>query len=472
MFEAHLAFTLGEAAEMMEGKIQSTSASEPSSRALADIACRGVSTDTRSAQPGNLFFALRGGSFDGPNYLPQAASAGCVAAVVDHLVESDIPQILVENVGVAYGHFAREMRPDVPIVMVVGSNGKTTTTQLAAFALRVALGGDYVQCTAGNFNNEVGVPQTLLSITPEHRCAVVEAGINHPGEMARLTDWINPTYVVITNAHREHQEFLAGTRESARENGLAILRVPEHGAVVAPAHDPEFPVWRDLAMLARAPLVTYSTNPAVKALIQGELKEDGAFLVRTPERDYTLHPNNTAPHHLHNLLAVAALIWSARMDIAYVVPALETFNLLEGRGATYILREKALTVIDEAYNANPDSVKATLLALSRKTGEKRIYVLGDMGEQGEEAPRWHTEMGLYAKELGIDEFVSVGPLSRMAAEAFGEGAVSFETADEAYEYLCNATGVITVKASHFMRLDRLVDKLTARREKNTESQKA
>ena len=160
------------------------------------------------------------------------------------------------------------------------------------------------------------------------------------------------------------------------------------------------------------------------------------------------------------------------MDIAYVVPALETFNLLEGRGATYILREKALTVIDEAYNANPDSVKATLLALSRKTGEKRIYVLGDMGEQGEDAPRWHTEMGLSAKELGIDEFVSVGPLSRMAAEAFGEGAVSFETADEAYEYLCNATGVITVKASHFMRLDRLVDKLTARREKNTESQKA
>ena len=242
--------------------------------------------------------------------------------------------------------------------------------------------------------------------------------------------------------------------------------------MVAPAHDPEFPVWRDLAMLARAPLVTYSTNPAVKAMVQGELKEDGVFVVNTPEHEYRLQPNNTAPHHLHNLLAVLALVWSARIDPRYVLPALETFNLLEGRGATYILREKALTVIDEAYNANPDSVKATLLALSRMEGGKRTYVLGDMGELGEEAPRWHTEMGLYAKELGIDQLVSVGPLSRMAAEAFGEGAVSFDTADDAYNYLRDATGVITVKASHFMRLDRLVDKLTARREKNTEPQKA
>lgn len=467
MMDSYLQFSLFRASDLLRGQLHFPEAmkGEPMSDFYQDEKMgTGVSTDSRTAQPGDLFFALSGGNFDGHAYVNQAFDKGCVAAVVDHIVpEAKGPLIVVPNVGEAYGQFAHDMRAPVPVVMVVGSNGKTTTTQMIATALRSIYGEEHVDATQGNFNNEVGVPKTLLSIEPGQSCAVVEAGINHPGEMARLVSWIEPKYVVITNAHREHQEFLAGARESARENGLAILRVPPRGSAIVPADDPEFPVWRDLAKVARISMVTYSMKEECPALVEGRLIGGTQLQVTTPTVQFTLTPNNTTPHHLHNVLSVLALIWAMGLDYRDVAEALENFSLLDGRGAIYRLKEGALTVIDEAYNANPDSVKATLLALSQKAARPRTYVLGDMGELGPDAPAMHAEVGAYAKSLGIEALVTVGSLSRLAAEAFGEGAVSFDSVDEAYAHLADVRGVITVKASHFMRLDRLVDQLTGRR---------
>lgn len=424
-----------------------------------DTAFEGVSTDTRTVRPGNLFVALRGERFDGHAFVGTALEAGAVCAVLDRPVEADLPQIIVTDTGRAYGLIAKAWRSRfaIPLTAVGGSNGKTTTTQMLACVLRERWGTERMCATQGNFNNEVGVPRMLLTLGFEHRGAVFECGMNHPGEMARLADWVRPTVVLITNAQREHQEFLNGVEETARENGLLIVALPETGTAVYPADDACAPIWEGLALARGVKALTYATAGGVCADVTGRL-EGNELVITTPEAEIRTTLAVTGAHNVHDAVGAAAAALAMGIDPESVAKGLAAFRALRGRGERTLSASGRLTVIDDAYNANPDSVRASMVLLSVEPGP-RTFVLGDMGEIGDGAEAAHREVGAFARTLGIDALYAAGPNSKFAVEAYGDGGRWFESTDALIEALRGLTGTVTVKASNFMKFGRIADAL-------------
>ena len=424
-----------------------------------DVPFEGVSTDTRTVGAGNLFVALRGERFDGHDFVGAAQAAGAVCAVVEHPVDADLPQLVVTDAGRAYGLIAKAWRGRfaIPLTAVGGSNGKTTTTQMLASILRERWGAERTCATRGNFNNEVGVPRMLLTLGFEHRGAVFECGMNHPGEMARLADWVRPTVALLTNAQREHQEFLNGVEENARENGLLIVALPETGTAVYPADDPCADIWEGLALARGVKSLTYATDPDVGADVAGRL-ENGELVISAPDAQIRTTLAIAGEHNVHNAVGAAAAALAMGIDPESIARGLAGFRALRGRGERSLSRSGRLTVIDDAYNANPDSVRASMRLLAGEPGP-RTFVLGDMGEIGEGAEAAHREVGAYARSLGIDALYAGGPFSKFAAEAFGAGGRWFESSDALTEALRGLTGTVTVKASNFMKFGRIADAL-------------
>lgn len=415
----------------------------------------GFSTDTRTVKAGNVFVALSGERFDGHDFVAKAAEAGAVCAVVERKVDAGIAQIVVTDTGLAFGLAAKAWRGRfaLPLAVVAGSNGKTTTTQMLASILLARWGRDRVCVTEGNFNNEVGVPKMLLKLVFEHRGAVIECGMNHRGEMARLADWTRPTVALLTNAQREHQEFLNGVEETARENGLVIAALPESGTAVYPADDACAGIWSDLVLARGVGELTYSTDPDLEADVKGRI-ENGELVITTDEGDVVRTKLHIAgSHNVHNATGAAAAAFAMGIEPDAVKAGLAAFEPVPGRGTRMVKGQ--LVVIDEAYNANPDSVRAALTVLADEAGP-RTFIMGDMGEIGEGAPEAHREAGRYARTLGIDAFYACGPLSRHAVEAFGEGGRWFESRDALIEALKGLRGTATVKASHYMGFDAVV----------------
>ena len=267
----------------------------------------GVSTDTRTVKQGNVFVALSGERFDAHQFVGVAVAAGAVAVIVNRPVAADVPQIIVSDTGLAYGLSAKAWRSRfaIPLTVVAGSNGKTTTTQMLASILRVRWGEERMCATQGNFNNEVGVPRMLWTLDFEHRGAVIECGMNHPGEMARLADWTRPTVALLTNAQREHQEFLSGVEATAHENGLVIVSLPETGTAVFPADDDCADIWAGLAMARGVQTLTYATEEGVDADVTGRLVED-ILVINTPEETFSVRLSIAGAHNVHNALGAAA----------------------------------------------------------------------------------------------------------------------------------------------------------------------
>lgn len=416
----------------------------------------GVSTDSRSIVPGSVFVALSGEKFDGHEFVKTAQEKGAAAAVVEHPVDADLPQFVVTDTGVAYGLIAKAWRSRfaLQLCLVAGSNGKTTTTQMLASILCARWGDEKALATEANLNNEVGVPKMLLKLSLRHSGAVIEAGISHKGEMARMADWVRPTVVLITNAQREHQEFLDGVEMSARENGLAIVALPETGTAVFPADDECADIWDSLALARGVNTLTYGLEDRCQADVLGHF-ENGVLTIKTPESDIDVKLAVTGEHNLHNAVGAAAAAYAMGVDDASIRKGLEAFRTLPGRGETFVTAG-GVRVIDDAYNANPDSVRASLRVLAASPAP-RTFVFGDMGEVGDNAREAHCEVGAYAKELGIDTLLCAGENARLTAEAFGEGARWFATLGELIEAAKAVTsGTVDVKASHFMGFDAVV----------------
>lgn len=443
----------------------------------------GIETDSRKLAAGVVFAALSGERFDGHDFVEKAAAAGAVAAIVSRPVKAAIAQIVVTDVRAAFGLAAKRWRArySLGLIAVGGSNGKTTTTQMIASILRARWGDDRMLATEGNFNNDVGVPKTLLRLRFEHRAAVVEAGMNHPGEMARLADSIRPSVAVMTNAQREHQEFLSSVAETAHENGLLIAALPESGVAVYPADDASAGIWTSLALARGVRSVRYASAPVIagekadltgEALPSGECRISGCVLGRTV--DFKMNLRIAGEHNRHNAVAAAAAALAIGIDADSIRAGLEAFEALPGRGRRLAAERRPVILIDDAYNANPDSVRASMamLAAEPTAPERRLYILGDMGEVGADALARHAEVGAWAREIGIGALWTVGPLSKAAAAAFGEGARAFETR----EALIAALGElplppagdpgpamrIAVKASHAAGLEKVVEALAER----------
>jgi UDP-N-acetylmuramoyl-tripeptide--D-alanyl-D-alanine ligase len=424
-----------------------------------------VHSDTRSLRLGDLFVALKGERFDAHDFLPRARAAGAAAAIAQHgLVSAGLDGLLVADTRRALGELAAGWRARLalPLVAVTGSNGKTTVTQMIAAILR-AWHGDAAFATAGNFNNDIGVPLMLLRLRAAHRAAVLELGMNHPGEIALLAGMAAPTVALVNNAQREHQEFMASVEAVARENGAVIEALGPDGTAVFPADDAFAPLWRGLAAGRKS--LSFGLAPA-RADVSGSAEwRDGAYAMTlaTPAGTATLRLAVAGRHNALNALAAAAGALAAGCPLDAVVRGLEAFEPVKGRSQRRTLEREGLaaTLIDDSYNANPDSVRAAIDVLAELPAP-RWLVLGDMGEVGAHGPAFHAEVGAYAKTRGIDAFWSAGALCAHAAAAFGPEARHFAGVEPLLEALGEAPAFATVlvKGSRFMRMERVVDALT------------
>jgi UDP-N-acetylmuramoyl-tripeptide--D-alanyl-D-alanine ligase len=430
-----------------------------------DIVCHRVHSDTRTLRPGDLFVALKGERFDAHQFLAQAQANGAVAAIAHHgLSAAGLSGLHVPDTLRALQDLAAAWRRrfHLPLIAVTGSNGKTTVTQMTAAILRAWMGGAAF-ATEGNLNNHIGVPLTLLRLRAGHGCGVVELGMNHPGEIALLARITAPTVALVNNAQREHQEFMSSVEAAARENGAVIEALGPSGVAVFPADDAQAGVWRELA--DGRPKLTFALEPGRADVTAEVLQAEGfwSLLLATPAGSATVTLRAPGMHNVRNALAATACALAAGAPMAAVVLGLEAFEPVRGRSRVERIRhgDRAATLVDDSYNANPDSVRAAIDVLASMPAP-RWLLLGDMGEVGERGPEFHTEVGAYARERGIEHFWCAGELTEHAALAWGAGVRHFDSVDSliaALPYDTPEHASVLVKGSRFMQMERVVQAL-------------
>jgi UDP-N-acetylmuramoyl-tripeptide--D-alanyl-D-alanine ligase len=422
-----------------------------------------VCTDSRALVPGCLFIALRGERFDAHAFVAAAFEAGAAAVMVERPIAGlREPALLVADTRRAYGELAAGWRRrfELPVIGVTGSNGKTTVKTMLAAILAQAFGEAGSLATEGNLNNEIGVPATVLRLRPEHRAAVIELGMNHPGEIAWIARIAAPTVALVNNAQREHQEFLGSVRATALENGAAITALPADGVAVFPGDDAHAPLWRELAGGRRCLRFGQQADGEVVADPQAQ---PAGFTIRTPAGAFDVALAIDGAHNVRNALAATACALAAGIDLAAISAGLTAFRPARGRLAR-VPSAHGATLIDDSYNANPDSVRAAIDVLARAQSP-RVLVLGDMGEVGDEGPRVHDEVVAYAAAHGIDHLLGLGEAVSRAIRA---AAVSGFEAFEAHEplivraaTLAQPGATVLVKGSRFMRMESVVAALAA-----------
>ncbi|NJD23978.1 MAG: UDP-N-acetylmuramoyl-tripeptide--D-alanyl-D-alanine ligase [Betaproteobacteria bacterium] len=428
----------------------------------ADVPVVGVSTDTRSVATGQLFVALRGERFDAHDFLGAAVAAGAAALLVADAerVPVGIPAVVVADTRLALGRLAAAWRArfDLPVIAVTGSNGKTTAKEMIAAILRAAF-GDTVLATRGNLNNDIGLPLTLLGLNETHRAAVIEMGMNHPGEIAYLAQLGAPTVALVTNAQRAHLEGMGDLGEVAREKGSIFGGLCPGGVAVINDDDAYAAYWRGLA--GDSSVRTFGTGP--DADVRGIVRQHGldlAIEIAASEGVATLTLRVPGRHNAQNALAAAAACLAAGVPLAAVVAGLESFAGVKGRLQRRAGR-RGTEILDDTYNANPDSVRAGIDVLAATIGRK-ILVLGDMGEIGEASGQYHDEIGGYAKSQGVDRLFALGDAAQQAVRNFGEGGQHFCNVEKLLAAVDKELGpetTVLVKGSRFMKMERVADAL-------------
>ncbi|MFT3812604.1 MAG: UDP-N-acetylmuramoyl-tripeptide--D-alanyl-D-alanine ligase [Acidovorax sp.] len=455
-----MTMTLQQAFALIEARI-------PAARLVGDGGVRiaRVHSDTRTLQPGDLFVALAGERFDAHDFLPQAAATAVAALAQRGLEAAGLPGIEVPDTLAALGTLAAGWRAQftLPLIAVTGSNGKTTVTQMVASILR-AHASEAALATRGNFNNHIGMPLNLLRLTAQHRVAVLELGMNHPGEIAELAAIAQPTVALVNNAQREHMEFMHTVQAVAEENGSVFAALPQDGVAVFPHGDEYTALWRQLAGGRRC--VTFGDGGDVRCT---EARwEDGAWraVIATPQGTLDTALHIAGRHNVTNALAATACALAAGVPLAAVARGLAAFTPVTGRSRAFSAGHggKVLTVVDDSYNANPDSVRAAIAVLADLPAPQ-LLVLGDMGEVGDQGPQFNAEAGAQARAAGVRLF-ALGEQSRHAVQAFGPGARHFEDMASliaAVRAALPQVGSVLVKGSRFMKMEQVVQAIESTR---------
>ena len=465
-----------------------------------------VHSDTRTLRSGDLFVALRGERFDAHDFLPAARAAGAVAALAEHgLAQAGLSGLQVPDTLAALQALSAAWRHrfHLPLIAVTGSNGKTTVTQMIASILRAGH-GKAAFATEGNLNNHIGLPLTLLRLRQDdetwHRVGVVELGMNHPGEIDVLARLAAPTVALVNNAQREHQEFMANVEAVALENGAVLQALPASGVAVFPADDPMTGLWRQLAGTRQVRTFAVAARPeqsaaaaAADASAQAHWDVPAqAWLIQMRLGADHLKVQLAQPglHNVHNALAAAVCAQAAGESLQAIQRGLEAFRPVKGRSQVRPLpwAGGTATLVDDSYNANPDSVLAAIEVLHGLPGP-RWLVLGDMGEVGAQGPAFHAEVGARARERGLEHLWCVGALAAASVQAAraiqavqpgkAEAAAPSSTAPDVRHFdtveallaalqapaaSLPAAASILVKGSRFMRMERVVDALVSRSE--------
>ena len=441
--------SLSEAARFAEGRLNG-----------ADAVFSGVSTDSRSLARGELFVAIRGERYDGHEFLGMAQEKGAAGALIDgrHAGAAPLPAIVVDDTRRALGRIGRCWRGRFApvLIAITGSNGKTTTKEMLASILRAHAGDAAVLATRGNLNTDIGVPLTLLGLRAAHKYAVVELGMNHPGEIATLSALARPTEALVNNAQREHLEFMKSVEAVAAENASVFDALPADGVAVINADDGQAAVFRRAAGSRR----TVEFGLDVPAPVSGRyaLKHlSSEITISTPAGKSSATLAIPGLHNVRNALAAAACAHAAGVPPAAIGAGLGAFRPYSGRLQVKRAASGA-TVIDDSYNANPDSVRAAIDVLAA-CAAPTVLVLGDMGEVGEQGPALHREIGAYARASRIGALYGIGEASREAVKAFGADGRHFDSQEQLVAAL-SAGATVLVKGSRFMRMERVVAALT------------
>jgi UDP-N-acetylmuramoyl-tripeptide--D-alanyl-D-alanine ligase len=380
-----------------------------------DVFVDGVSTDTRTITPGSLFVALRGERYDAHEFVATARERGATAALVDRVVDADMPQIFVADTQAALGELARSVRAerDARVVGITGSNGKTTVKTLAASILS-RHGRTHVN--AGNLNNEIGVPLTLLAMPERTQYAIVEMGAGKPGDIEYLARIARPDVGLVNNVAPAHLERLGSERGVAETKGAIYAALPASGIAIVNADDAYAGFFAGIAAPRRVVRFGIESNADIGA----QLGKGNGFTLRTPAGGVAVSLCQPGRHNVMNALAAAAIAFALDVPLATIRAGLEAAPAVAGR----LVRRKHASgaiLVDDSYNANPGSFAAAIATLAAESGET-ILVMGDMAELGADAERLHAHVGALAKASGIQHLYAVGRLSRAAAEAFGSGA--------------------------------------------------
>ena len=442
-------------------------------RATEDVRFDCVGTDSRCIRAGQLFVALRGERFDGHDYVAQAGEQGAVAALVDAAwaaehADAELPLLVADDTRLALGALAGLWRRqfEIPLIGVTGSNGKTTVKEMCAAIMRAqgrldGRSAGSVLATVGNLNNDIGLPLTLLELRDGHSAAIIEMGMNHPGEIAYLANIARPNVAIVTNAQRAHLLGMGSLVEIAQEKGAIYEGLGEDGIAIVNADDPHAAYWMELNAGRR--LMSYGMAHPADVTVRCTPHGFGFSLqLVTPRNTVAIELHVPGTHNVSNAAGAAAACLAAGATLEAVVEGLEGFSGAPGR-----LQRRAgasgAVILDDTYNANPDSVRAAIDVLASTAGHT-VLVLGDMGEIGQTSAQLHDEIGGYAKSKGIDALYALGEMSAVAAHNFGEGAQHFATPEALVAALkgqLDTQTVVLVKGSRFMRMERVANALAA-----------
>lgn len=428
----------------------------------ADAQLPGISTDTRTLKAGELYVAIKGDNFDGHSYLQQAQAEGAAAALVAHEVPGvGLTQIIADDpqdARMAFGRVAKMWRSqfNAPTIALTGSNGKTTVKEMLRSILAAHTGNaDDVLATEGNLNNDIGVPLMMIRQRPHHRYAVFEMGMNHLGEIDYLTHLIEPEVAMVVMAGTAHIGELGSREAIAQAKGEIYGALKPDGIAVVNMHDRFGNFWRDNLQGHKA----LGFGIAAEDDVAGTFGEE-VLGIRYQGQTISVRLQVPGEHNQRNALAAATAACALEIPLETIRRGLEKFAGVDGRLRT-LTGHNSATIIDDTYNANPDSVKAAIRVLAaRKT--PRFLVLGDMGELGANAPAMHREVGEFAKQAGVEKLFVLGELARETAKAFGANAAHFASSDElatALQRELTPQTTVLVKGSRFMKMERVVEKL-------------
>ena len=480
----------------------------------SDVSVNRLQMDSREVQSGDIFLALKGERFDAHDFLDDIAKIPNVSAIVQKGSKGKadllgMSAVCVDNTKEALGEFAKAWRSkhDVPLIAVTGSNGKTTVTQMIASILR-AHAGENSLATQGNLNNDIGLPQTLLRLRKNHACAVVELGMNHPGEIEYLAQITKPTVALINNAQREHQEYMNSVQAVALENGQVINALSNKGIAVFPAHDEFTELWikmcggKSYLSFSDSKDLTGKTVEKAQVQLTHSSFANGVWTIQvnTPEGVLETQLKIAGEHNVKNALAAIACCLAIKIPLSKISEGLSLFEAVKGRSRSLKLNfnmsdssskddikinstsktttgsnseghmhQVVLDLIDDTYNATPDSVIAAINVLSQM-GAPRLLILGDMGEVGDDGPAYHEEVGEYAASKGINAVFGLGDLTLHTVEAFNKGStqsslekgIHFSSMDSliiGLEHIPTHFKSVLVKGSRFMKMERSVQAL-------------
>jgi UDP-N-acetylmuramoyl-tripeptide--D-alanyl-D-alanine ligase len=441
----------------------------------AETKITGICTDSRNIKSGELFIAIVGENMDGHDFIHQVQGVAGGVVISREVPGLKVPALVVADTRQALGEIALGYRKQfsLPLVSVAGSNGKTTVKEMLSSIAAQAVGSDFRLSTQGNLNNDLGVPFTLFRLNSAHKIGVIEIGMNHPGEIAWIASLVKAQVALVNNAQREHQEFMASVEATAVENGASISALDASGIAVFPFDDKCRNIWRGLAGNRRR--IEFGLVHDTTAALSADFTVSYVFAdINSTTNQFEIFYKTLAGtqcvqasinidgvHNVKNALGAAACALALGIELNVVAQGLSTFEPAKGRLVRHTLPNGA-QLIDDSYNANPDSVRAAISILA-SVNHTRVLVLGDMGEVGTSGPSFHQEVGEFAKAQGIQHLLLFGDATRDTAVAAGEAAEHFDDIAvlvQRARALTQAPATILVKGSRFMKMERVVQALT------------